>query len=118
VNAYAQLKRIGENATVYTRTPAGEDQFGNTEYEWTADHVIAAVRSYPNRNTDQERNSGTMAGDRPVFILPVPTGSVQADQPSPPTTDDRLEYNGIMYALESQTRYDQHVEMMGNRIDN
>jgi len=121
-NVTAQISRLGHTATVLVRSETGSDQFNNTEYEWTADREIPCLRSYPNRNVEEERTSGTLEGDRPVFVFPKSVGPVRdvddTERPLPPTSKDRINYLGTTYSLESRTDYDTHVEIMGNKIDN
>lgn len=115
-NIHAQIERIGQVASVYVRKDDGTDQLGNREFRWEYDRDVVCVRSYPNRNTEQEGNSGTLEEDRPVFIFPSTVDN--PDQPEPPSGQARLDYNGVRYSLSSPTEYGTHIEIMGNRIDN
>jgi hypothetical protein len=118
----SQINRIGVMATVLKRSESGSDQFNNTEYTWIADRQIPCIRSYPNRNVEEDRSSGSLESDRPVLIFPRANGPQRepdaTDQPAPPANNDRVLYKSTRYSLVSRTEYDTHIEIMANRVDN
>lgn len=112
----AQLERLGKRAKVLARTETARDDFNNREFDWVEDREVPCLRSYPNRNVEEERTSGTIQGDRPVFIFPKANGNPNV--PAPPSSEERIVYDGTTYTLESPTHYDTHIEVMGNKVDN
>jgi len=107
----ADIRRIGDEATVLTKQKVGEDEFGNPEWDHTEDRTVHVVRTYPNRNTTVESISGDRVSDRPVFIIPK-----GENEPDPPEPENHLTYNDRIYELQSPTHYDTHVEFFAELV--
>lgn len=103
----AAIHRLGKKATIYTRETAGSDEFNNPDAQWVESGTVTCVRTYPNRNTEVENPGGPRDRDRPVFIFR--TGEH-------PESGTRIEYNGVLYELESPTIYDSHVAIFGQKV--
>lgn len=107
----AQIHRFGLTADVKVRNETGTNEFGNMTDEYVTDRTVTAFRTYPNRNTAVENESGDRMQDRPVFL--VPKGPDQAD---PPDEEDVLNYAGQDYEVKAHTSYDTHVEFFGEPL--
>lgn len=107
----AQIHRLGEEADVLTRQETGQNEFGNMTDEYVVHRTVLAFRTYPNRNTQVENNTGDRGRDRPVFL--VPRGP---DQPDVPAEEDALRFQGQEYEVKAHTEYDTHVEFFGEPI--
>jgi hypothetical protein len=108
-NINSQIDRLGQTATVFAKQPVGEDEFNNTEFGYIEDREVSCVRTYPNRNTENEGYRGEYERDRAMFIF-----ARSADEPA---GSERLEYEGQMYALGSRTEYETHIALFGNKVD-
>jgi hypothetical protein len=104
----AQLDRIGQTATLYEKEQIGENEFNNTEFGYVENREVTCVRTYPNRNTENEGSDGEYESDRALFIF--------ARGDDEPSGEERLEYDGQMYALGSTTEYETHVSIFGNKV--
>lgn len=108
----AQLFRFGKPGIVMPRVTTGENEFGNTDDEFTGTtREVIAMKTYPNRNTEIESRIGTRERDRPVFL--VPKGD---DQPAPPGEKDHFMYESQEYEVKAHTEYDSHVEFFGEPV--
>lgn len=112
-NVAAHLFRLGREATVKPRTVDGTNEFGNVtdDYNTETSRKVIAYRTYPNRNTQVNDNTGSRDQDRPVFLVPS-----TEDQPDPPDPEDVLIYDGTKYEVKSHTPYETHVEFFGAPI--
>ena len=111
----ARLHQTGREVDVLERQDAPQNKFGNTEStyddESNPSRTVIAVRTYPNRNTEVNSNSGDYNRDKPIFLVPIGD-----NQPDPPSYLDQIVYDGIKYEVKSHTEYDTHVEFFGNKV--
>lgn len=111
----AQLARLGRDALVYEHATGATDEFNNPtdDYSLRADNPVTAVRTYPDRNQEIKGVGGDLQDDSPLFMVPQPR---TADDPAPPGPEDRIEYDGVMYAIQGLTEYDTHVEFRASKV--
>ena len=119
----AHIARLGEMALVYSRASSGTNSFGNTEWTFDSDPdgdgtdtEVLCLRSYDNRNTEVQQNSGDRHRDNPLFLIPI-------DEWEKVDADDRLGYpeptgGRTMYELQAPTVYSTHVEIFGEAVSN
>lgn len=113
----AQLARLGRDAYVYEHRQTGTDRMNNPIDEWVKrdDNPVTAVKTYPDPNQEVKGSAGDLHEDQPVFVIPKPSTE---DDPAVPDDEDRLEYDGVMYALQAKTAYETHVEFRGEMVTN
>jgi len=119
----AQIERLGHEATLYSRVSDGKNGFNNTEWEFDADpddtgtdQTVLCFRTYPNRNTEIQQNSGDRNRDSPVLMFPPDDYAKVSDSdrigyPEPDDTE-------TVYELQAPTRYETHVEIYGEVVNN
>lgn len=117
----AQIERLGEVATVYRREQTSTDRFNNTEWGFDSDpdsdgndETALCFRTYDNRNTEVQGNSGDRNRDAPLFIFPAddfPGGDVRLGYPE-------RDGGETIYELQAPTRYQTHVEIFGEVVTN
>lgn len=112
----AIIERMGEVATHHTRQANGSNEFGNTEWTWTADpdadgvdNTVLCYRTYDNRNTEVRSEGGDRHRDRPILMF---THDDWADIEA----NDRIEYperdgSTTLYELQAPTRHPTHIEI-------
>ena len=103
------IHRLGKEVTVKTRSTSGTNSFNNPESTWTENGTAQCVRTYPNRNSQISRTSGTHNEDRALFIFA---------QEEAPASDSRIVYDGTEYELQSPTEYDTHTAIFGEPVRN
>lgn len=111
----SKIERIGKPIRVLVRGETSENEFGNPEYGYTEEWETYAIRTYPNRNTEQQGSAGETVTDQPVFLIPK-----GHELPDLPAEGDHIRYpsnDGQEYELEAPTHYDHHVEFFGQSTD-
>jgi len=103
----ATIQRVGTTVDVLERVEGAKNEFNNPSHEWQETGEAECVRTYPNRNTQQDSNGGPFSGDNPLFIFESGTA---------PPASARIRYNGTLYELQSETRYDTHVAIFGEIV--
>jgi hypothetical protein len=101
------IHRLGKEVNVLVPSGNGRNAFNNPETAWEFSHTTKCVRTYPNRNTQQESGGGEFKADNPVFLF--------AAEDEPPS-NARVEYDGRTYELQSPTVYDSHVSIFGELV--
>lgn len=101
------LSLRGEDVDLWRDEGTTTNEFGKDVDSWIEIGTIRTLRSYPNRNTTLDENDGPLQRDRPVFFF-HPDSAVQSE--------DRIDYRGTFYDLESPTRYDSHIAIMANAV--
>jgi hypothetical protein len=101
------IHRLGKEVNVLLPTGSGTNEFNNPETTWEFSHTTRCVRTYPNRNTQQESGGGSFKSDNPVFLFAA------EDEPD---SNARIEYDGTTYELQSPTIYDTHVSIFGELV--
>lgn len=113
-NVRVMIHRVGREITVLDRSVTGTDQFNNPQHGWTDnstsdDPPIKAIRTYPNRNRQNNENGGPYDQDRPLFMF-TPDDA--------PDEGGRVVYADETYELGSATRYDTHVTFLAKHVTN
>lgn len=111
-NVHAMIHRVGREVTVLDEGVASTDAFNNPEHEWTDNSVdgdppIKAIRTYPNRNRQNQSGGGPYDQDRPLFMF-TPDEA--------PDEGARVVYGSETYELGSATIYDTHVAFLAKRV--
>lgn len=111
-NVTAMIHRVGKPVTILERSVVGTDEFHNPEHEWTDnsepdDPPIKAVRTYKNRNKQNDSPGGPRAEDHPVFMFTLDAA---------PDAGARVAYGSQTYELGSATHYDTHVEFLAKHV--
>jgi hypothetical protein len=101
------INRLGKEVNVLEPSGNGTNEFNNPETVWEFSHTTRCVRTYPNRNTQQDSGGGEFKSDNPLFIF--------AAENEPPS-NARIEYDGRTYELQSPTVYDTHVAIFGEIV--
>ena len=119
INGY--IERFGREATLYTRASSGRNSFNNVEWTFSSDpdgdgtdQTVLCFRTYPNRNTEVQHNSGDRHRDNPVFILPLdeaPDSDARIGYPEPDGSE-------TLYELQAPTKYETHIEIFGEVVVN
>jgi hypothetical protein len=106
------IHRVGRAVTVLERSVVGTDEFNNPEHEWVDtsadnDPPIKALRTYPNRNRQNNSAGGPYDQDRPLFMF-TPDEA--------PDEGARIIYDNETYELGSGTVYDTHVAFLAKHV--
>jgi hypothetical protein len=104
---HSTISRLGKEVNVLQPEGSGTNEFNNPGTSWAVSGTATCVRTYPNRNTQQESGGGPFKSDNPLFIFPA--------EEQPPT-NARIEYDGTTYELQSPTVYDTHVSIFGELV--
>lgn len=121
-----QLGRLGHEVHIYFKSQNGTDAHNNPQWDYvketetdsagnTIPVTATCVRSYPNRNQQQDSTRGPYEEDDPIFFFPPEDA---------PASDSRIEYpedantvaaatETTTYEMRAPTRYDTHVTMFG-----
>lgn len=111
-NVQAMIHRVGRPVTVLEQSIVDVDEFNNPEHDWTdnsqdGDPPIKAIRTYPNRNRQQNSGGGPYDQDRPLFMF---------SPDEAPDEGARIIYASETYELGSATIYDTHVAFLAKRV--
>lgn len=111
-NVKAMIHRVGRQVTVLEQSVVGTDEFNNPKHDWTDNSVdgdppIKAIRTYPNRNRQNNSGGGPYDQDRPLFMF-TPDEA--------PDEGARIIYASEKYELGSATRYDTHVAFLSKHV--
>lgn len=102
------IQRLGREVDVLKRSEGASDSFNNPTHTWTETRTAQAVRTYPNRNTQQESGGGPFASDNPVFLF---------EKGQAPDSGQRIRYDNTLYEMQSPTPYDTHVAVFGEIVN-
>jgi len=102
------IHRLGNDVVIKTRTETGDNEFNNPQSQWSESRTARCVRTYPNRNTQYENPGGRYNEDRALFIF---------ERSEAPDSGSRIVYNGTEYEVKSPTRYDTHVAVFGEPVN-
>lgn len=105
------IARLGLEADVLVETETGRDDFNNKETDYVFDRTVLAAKTYPNRNTEVEKQTGERMRDNPVFLVPI-----GPNNPDPPDPGDHLVYDGTEFEVKAHTEYQTHIEFFGDHI--
>lgn len=110
----AQIYRFGQEVDVLERSESGRDAFNNKDWSFTETGTAVCMRTYDNRNTEIQSNSGDRHRDSPLLLFP--TDEV-------PDSDARIRYEEpdgsfTVYELQAPTRYETHVEIFADVVVN
>lgn len=119
----ARLERLGRQATLYSRSGSGTNEFNNTAWTFDADptntgtdQTVLCVRTYDNRNTEVQQNAGDRNRDTPVLLFP-------ASEYAKVNDSDRIGYpeadgTETQYELQAPTHHPTHVEIFAEVVTN
>ena len=113
-NVKAMIHRVGRRVTILQESVVAVDEFNNPQHDWIdassdSDDPIKAIRTYPNRNRQQNSNGGPRQEDRALFMFTLEQA---------PDEGARVKFNSNTYELGSPTRYDTHVTFFGDLVSN
>lgn len=111
-NVKAMIHRVGRPVEILERSVTGTDEFNNPEHSWTDtsednDPPVKAIRTYPNRNRQDNSAGGPYDQDRPLFMFSTEGA---------PDEGSRILYGSETYELGSATIYDTHVAFLAKHV--
>lgn len=101
------IHRLGNKVQIKTRSEIGTDSFNNPISDWSNARTAKCVRTYPNRNSQFERDGGPYNEDRALFIF---------ERGEAPESKSRIIYDNQEYEVKSPTQYDTHVAIFGEPV--
>jgi hypothetical protein len=102
------IHKLGQEVSIKTRSETATNEFNNPVSSWEQTATAQCVRTYPNRNSQFESPGGSYNEDRALFIFA---------RSEAPQSGSRIVYDGEKYEVKSPTKYDTHVAVFGEPVN-